>query len=127
MYPEEVYQCGLPLPYELLRPIVFQVAYEQIKEKLRFPTLTCASRQSYALKIISPTDENLKSVYMYWGSFNELYFEVNHIDYRPPPGHGQVSMDRGFERKYQYFTTSGKSQFFINGHPDELLKFISHI
>jgi hypothetical protein len=37
MYPEEVYDCHLPLPYELLRPIAFQVAYELIKEKLEFP------------------------------------------------------------------------------------------
>lgn len=37
MYPEEVYYCGLPLPYELFRPIAFNLARVLIKDKLRFP------------------------------------------------------------------------------------------
>jgi len=37
MYTEEVYDCNLPLPYELLRPISFHLAKSLIKDKLRFP------------------------------------------------------------------------------------------
>lgn len=37
MYPEEVYHCHLPLPYELLRPISFHLARSLVKDKLRFP------------------------------------------------------------------------------------------
>lgn len=37
MYPEEVYDCNLPLPYELLRPISFHLAKSLVKDKLRFP------------------------------------------------------------------------------------------
>ena len=81
MFPEEVYKCGLPLPFELLRPISFQLAYELIKEKLRFPTKQgCRSR--YIL--ITPYNKGgrvLMSWYYenpYVSNVNDLCFAITH-------------------------------------------------
>jgi hypothetical protein len=80
MYPEEVYDCGLPLPYELLRPIAFQVAYEHIKEKLKFPLKGEFNVNTLIIK--EATDEDMQSIWMRWAQREaEIFFFVQHITY----------------------------------------------
>jgi len=82
MFPEEVYKCGLPLPFELLRPISFKLAYELIKEKLRFPK-NQGGTSSFLCKILI-TPYKGGRVLMVWYYFhensyvNERYFSITH-------------------------------------------------
>ena len=108
MYPEEVYDCGLPLPYELLRPIVFQVAYEHIKEKLRFPVYDGARYNTLRIKWKYNTEgRTLHSIYMRWGFHNECYFSVIHVTF-------DESIGRENRRLYGYHLDSGRVILEIN-------------
>lgn len=108
MYPEEVYDCGLPLPYELLRPIVFQVAYEHIKEKLRFPVYDGARHHRLRLKwACNEVGRPFQSIYMLWGSHNERFFSVIHIDF-------DESINRENRRSYEYHFGSGRVHVGFN-------------
>lgn len=104
MYPEEVYVCCLPLPYELMKPIAFQVAYEHIKEKLRFPEQDLFHLEClwYILKVKEPTDEDMKGVCFYWEDHNYDWFTVSHIDYN-----GDA------RRKYRYCKDNGRASIEI--------------
>lgn len=106
MYSEEIYDCGLPLPYELLRPIVFQVAYEHIKEKLRFPEYDGA--RHHILRIKWKFNEGvLYSIYMLWGSHNERFFSVIHVTF-------DESIGRENRRSYEYHFESGRVHVGFN-------------
>lgn len=107
MYPEEVYQCGLRLPYELLRPIVFQVAYEHIKDKLRFPKLDGSKIRHVLLckRDVDEEGEPLQVIYMLWASHNERFFYIYHVD---------VGVDRENRRSYEYRFESGRVHVSFN-------------
>jgi hypothetical protein len=102
MYPEEVYACHLPLPYELFRSIAFQVAYEHIKEKLRFPKYDGRSHCRLSCKKeVNGEGRPLHSIYMLWGYHNERFFNVIHIDL-------DESVDRENRRSYEYRFEGGR-------------------
>lgn len=116
MYPEDVYTCGLPLPLELLRRIAFQLAYEHIKEKLKFPERNAFHTQRlwYKLIIKNPTDEDMRSIYMIWADHNEYWFNVfhktyfsgntinNNRAYKYCKDSGRVSLEFDCDREFDY-------------------------
>jgi hypothetical protein len=108
MYPEDVYNCGLPLPFELLRPIAFQVAYEHINEKLRFPKYDGSRHHRLSCeKEVNEEGRPLHYIYMLWGSHNERFFSVIHVDL-------DESVDRENRRSYEYHYESGRVHIAFN-------------
>lgn len=116
MFPEEVYALSLPLPYELLRPISFHVAYNLINEKLRFPKR--GELLGASLRIVNNEENN---VFFHWyectpGTITtQMIHRVNTID------------DTVHERKY-YSSMSdiGYRNWVIFCIPtDMMIKFLS--
>lgn len=118
MFPEEVYNCKFDLPYELLRPIAFYVAYSHIKEKLRFP-------ESYygfhgVVLFIIRNDE--KSIYFHWYSPTEEE-HVTAFIHREYPDYAV------HERKYYSSFNNDRhySSVSITVPSSVLIKFTSHL
>lgn len=122
MYPEEVYQCGLPLPYELLRPIAFQAAYEYIKENLKFPT----RRRGLLGPSLLIKDNEEESVFFHWYESTDTH---NITYYTTQVIHRNYGDIRVHERKYYSLMTNlGYQSHVIFCIPTDLLtKFISHV
>jgi len=116
MFPEEVYALSLPLPYELLRPISFQVAYNLINEKLRFPKRGEGFLGAF-LRIVNNEE---KSVFFHWYEGDTGVFTTQLI-------HRVYPDDTTHERKYySAMTNTGYRNWVIFCIPtDMLIKFLS--